>query len=60
MNEIKKLPDAEFEVMKVVWSNDPPVTANIVMEQLGKKKKVESPDSYFSYASVGRTWFPLH
>jgi BlaI family penicillinase repressor len=39
MQELKKLPDAEFEVMKVVWANDPPVTTNIVMEQLGKKKK---------------------
>ncbi len=36
---MKRLPDAEFEVMKIVWQNDPPVTANIVMEQLGKKKK---------------------
>ena len=39
MKDMKKLPDAEFEVMKIVWQNDPPVTANIVMEQLGKKKK---------------------
>jgi len=36
---MKRLPDAEFEVMKIVWQNDPPVTANIVMERLGKKKK---------------------
>jgi len=36
---MKRLPDAEFEVMKIVWQNDPPVTANIAMEQLGKKKK---------------------
>ena len=39
MRDMKRLPDAEFEVMKIVWQNDPPVTANIVMEQLGKKKK---------------------
>ena len=39
MRDMKRLPDAEFEVMKIVWQNDPPVTANIAMEQLGKKKK---------------------
>lgn len=39
MKEMKRLPDAEFEVMKVVWANEPPVTTNIIMEQLGKEKK---------------------
>lgn len=39
MNNIKKLPDAEFEIMKVVWANDPPITTNIIMEQLGKEKE---------------------
>ncbi len=38
MNSIKKLPDAEFEIMKVVWANEPPVTTSIIMEQLGKEK----------------------
>jgi len=37
--ELKKLPDAEFEVMKVVWSNEPPITTGIIMEQLGRAKK---------------------
>ena len=35
---MKKLPDAEFEIMKVVWANDPPITTNIIMERLGKQK----------------------
>ena len=39
MNAMKKLPDAEFEIMKVVWANEPPITTNIIMEQLGKEKK---------------------
>ena len=39
MKEIKKLPDAEFDVMKVVWINEPPITTNIIMEQLGKARK---------------------
>ncbi len=39
MDTIKKLPDAEFEIMKVVWANDPPITTNIIMEQLGKEKE---------------------
>ena len=35
MKKLKKLPDTEFEVMKVVWANDPPITTNIIMEELG-------------------------
>ena len=35
---MKKLPDAEFAVMKAVWECEPPVTTNIVMEQLGEEK----------------------
>ncbi len=39
MEQMKKLPDAEFEIMKVVWANDPPITTPIIMEQLGKEKE---------------------
>ncbi|MFA9466645.1 MAG: BlaI/MecI/CopY family transcriptional regulator [Velocimicrobium sp.] len=39
MNTMKKLPDAEFEIMKVVWANEPPITTSIIMEQLGKEKE---------------------
>lgn len=38
MEQLKKLPDAEFEIMKVVWTNEPPITTNIIMEQLGNEK----------------------
>ena len=38
LNNLKKLPDAEFEIMKVVWANEPPTTTNIVMQQLGNEK----------------------
>ncbi|WP_334073943.1 MULTISPECIES: BlaI/MecI/CopY family transcriptional regulator [Paenibacillus] len=38
MNLMKKLPDAEFEIMKVVWANEPPITTGMVMEQLGKER----------------------
>lgn len=39
MSDLKKLPDAEFEVMKTVWQNEPPITTNMLMEQLGNKKE---------------------
>lgn len=39
MDKIKKLPDAEFDIMKVVWANEPPITTNIIMQQLGNEKK---------------------
>lgn len=38
MAKLQKLPDAEFEVMKVVWANEPPITTNLIMEQLGNTK----------------------
>ena len=43
MGKIKSLPDAEFEIMKVVWSNEPPITTNMIMEQLGKQKGWKAP-----------------
>jgi len=32
---MKKLPDAEFDVMKVVWANHPPLSAATIMKQHG-------------------------
>lgn len=43
MSKIKRLPDAELEIMKVVWANEPPITTNIIMEQLGNEKKWQAP-----------------
>jgi len=37
MKKMKKLPDAEFDVMKVVWDNEPPITTNIIMQQHGNE-----------------------
>ena len=39
MEKIKNLPDAEFDIMKVVWDNEPPVTTTFVKDQLGKEKE---------------------
>lgn len=35
---LTKLPDAEFEVMSIVWKNVPPVTTTLLMNQLGNEK----------------------
>ncbi|SDZ68327.1 Predicted transcriptional regulator [Evansella caseinilytica] len=43
MENMKKLPDAEFEIMRVVWENEPPITTAIVMEKLGDKRKWKAP-----------------
>jgi predicted transcriptional regulator len=43
MSPLKKLPDTEFEIMKVVWANKPPITTNTVMEQLGKERGWKAP-----------------
>jgi predicted transcriptional regulator len=39
MEAMKKLPDAEFDIMKVVWANAPPITTNIIMQQLGNERE---------------------
>ena len=72
MNQLKKLPDTEFEIMKVVWANDPPVTTGTVMEQLGSKRGWKAPTvislmlrlvekGFLSTEKNGkeRTYFPL-
>jgi predicted transcriptional regulator len=38
MEKMKKLPEAEFEIMKVVWNNEPPITTSIVMEHFGNAR----------------------
>ncbi|MCL2236458.1 MAG: BlaI/MecI/CopY family transcriptional regulator [Defluviitaleaceae bacterium] len=38
MGKMKKLPDAEFAVMKVIWANEPPITTNIIMSQHGNEE----------------------
>lgn len=43
MKKLKKLPDAEFEIMRVVWANEPPITTATVMEQLGKERQWKAP-----------------
>ena len=43
MSQLKKIPDAEFEIMKVVWSNEPPLTTKVIMEQLGNEKEWKAP-----------------
>ena len=72
MDTMKKLPDAEFDIMKVVWANEPPITTNIIMEQLvnGRAWKAQTVISlmlrlvdrgFLSTEKQGkeRTYYPL-
>jgi len=43
MEKMKKLPDAEFDIMKVVWANEPPITTNTIMQQLGNERGWKAP-----------------
>jgi len=38
MRNIKKLPDAEFEIMKVIWRNPSPITTMQIMSNLEPDK----------------------
>lgn len=35
---IKRLPDSEFEVMKIIWNSEPPITTLQIMEKLDSSK----------------------
>ena len=35
---MKRLPETEFEVMKIVWESNPPITTGIIMERIGNEK----------------------
>ena len=72
MNKLKKLPDAEFEIMKVVWANEPPITTSEIMKLLGNEKnwKIQSLVSFMlrlvekgflrsEKHGKERTYFPL-
>jgi predicted transcriptional regulator len=50
MSKLKKLPDTEFEVMKVVWNNEPPITTSEIMKLLGNERewKIQSLVSFVS------------
>lgn len=37
-DSLTRLPEAEYEVMSVIWKNTPPVTTVMLMEQLGISK----------------------
>jgi len=37
--EIKRLPDAEFEIMKIIWKNPSPITTLGIVDHLSFKKK---------------------
>lgn len=43
MKKIKKLPEAEFEIMRVAWTHEPPITTATIMEQLGKERQWKAP-----------------
>lgn len=38
LDKMKKLPDAELEVMKVIWENKPPMSTNDVMKVISEQK----------------------
>ena len=39
MVPIKKLPDAEFGIMKVIWQLEPPVTSGMIMDVLNRENE---------------------
>ena len=38
MKALQKLPDAEFDIMKVLWEMAPPISAGMVFNQLEEEK----------------------
>ena len=42
-DNIKKLPDAEFDVMCAVWANPAPITTPVLMREIGNAKNWRAP-----------------
>jgi predicted transcriptional regulator len=38
LKELRKLPEAEFEVMQSIWKMNPPITTNMLMDTIGSEK----------------------
>jgi predicted transcriptional regulator len=38
MGEIKRLPDTEFELMRIIWRHRPPITTAQIIKDLGDSK----------------------
>jgi len=43
MDNIKKLPDAELELMKIIWANDPPISTNEIIGKLDEENNWKPP-----------------
>jgi len=39
MKPIKKLPDAEFEIMRIIWQNEPPISTNQIIARLDEDNR---------------------
>ena len=39
MTTLKKLPESEFELMKIVWANPSPISTNQILEKLDGERK---------------------
>ncbi|MCL1990556.1 MAG: BlaI/MecI/CopY family transcriptional regulator [Defluviitaleaceae bacterium] len=39
MSNIKRLPDAEFEIMRIIWHHPTPITTMQIVDKLGEEKK---------------------
>ena len=42
MDPVKRLPDAEFELMKTIWQNEPPMSTNQIISCLDSDKTWKS------------------
>lgn len=37
----KRLPDAEFEIMELIWDTEPPVTTSMAWEAIGRERGIK-------------------
>ncbi len=43
MKNMKRLPDAEFEIMRGVWEKEPPITTAMIMKEIGSERNWKAP-----------------
>ena len=40
---VKKLSETEFDIMKVIWDNPAPVTTTLIMQKIGNERSWQVP-----------------
>ena len=50
MEDIRRLPDSELEIMQIIWKNEPPVSRSTIEKELNREKEL-APSTIITFLS---------